>query len=78
MSKKKRATDDAKEDFLKIKGSLPRGWISLYLDKYGKNLRGAAGYNRGRTLENIRDGNTAPSRQELNEIMSLIDKPLST
>lgn len=73
MSKRKTAAVEAKEEFQLIKDLLPRGWISLYLDKYYKHLRGAAAYNKGRSLENIRNGTTAPSRQELSNMRSFIN-----
>jgi len=71
MANKKRASDDAKEEFQKIKKSLPRGWILLHLKKYGKKNE-AEGYRKGMILENIRDGTTAPTNKEINEFLTLI------
>jgi len=72
MSKKKSTTEDAKEEFQKIKESLPRGWIGKILDTYYKKLTAKAAYNKGQAFENIRDGRSAPNREEMNQIKSVL------
>lgn len=71
-SKEKTLIQAVKEEFKTIKPQLPNGWPLKLIDKFYKGLNGSEAVRKYIRIINIRDGNIAPTHDELKYIMKLV------
>ncbi len=70
-SKEKSLIQEAKQEFMAIKPLLPSGWTILLIERFYSKLKGGEAIRKYIRITNIRDGNIAPTREELRKISQL-------
>lgn len=71
-SKEKSLIQAVKQEFKAVKPLLPNGWPLKLIDKFYTSLNGSEAVRKYIRIINIRDGNTAPTQDELRNIMKLV------
>lgn len=71
-SKEKSLIQAGKQEFRALKQYLPNGWPLKLIDRFYSSLQGGEAVRKYVRIINIRDGNTAPTQEELKNIMKLI------